>query len=111
MSEENTTTAAPDAPVVDMPSYDEHQEAMKAHTKFLDSILLPHFESLISAAQHQGMSGELTASLGEGKEQLTTARNAVDDARTALTALNQAVADAHNDAPDAATNKDYYQQD
>ena len=95
--------------VVDMPSYEGDVAAMRAHTNFLDTVMLPHFEALIASAQAQGMGANLTGALAQGLEQAQGARHSVARATDATVRLNQAVADAYVDAADAAKNKTYYQ--
>ncbi|MEU3017176.1 hypothetical protein ABZ635_07250 [Nocardiopsis sp. NPDC007018] len=95
--------------VVDMPSFEGDVAAMRAHTSFLDTVLLPHFESLVASARAQGMGEGLVGVLAQGQEQAQSSRDAVARATDATVRLNQAVAQAYADAVDAAKNKSYYQ--
>lgn len=97
------------AVVIDLPSFEGDVAAMRAHTSFLDTVLLPHFESLVASARAQGMGEGLLASLAQGQEQAQSSRDAVARATEATVRLNQAVAQAYADAADAAKKKTYYQ--
>lgn len=103
-----TKTAAP-IPVVDMPSYEGDVAAMGAHTTFVDTVILPHYEGLINAARRAGMGEELLTRLSQGQEAVALARTSVASATGAVVRLNAAVAQAHADAAAAATKKSYYQ--
>lgn len=106
-SSTTTTTAAP-IPVVDMPSFEGDLAAMRAHTTFIDTVVLPHYEGLINAARRAGMGEEMITRLTEGQEAVAMARASVDSATGAVVRLNAAVAQAHADAAAAATKKSYY---
>lgn len=97
------------AVVIDLPSFEGDVAAMRAHTSFLDTVLLPHFESLVASAHAQGMGAGLLAVLAQGQEQAQSSRDAVARATDATVSLNQAVAQAYADAVEAAKNKAYYQ--
>ncbi|MEU0237578.1 hypothetical protein ABZ234_07800 [Nocardiopsis sp. NPDC006198] len=103
-----TTETAASIPVVDMPSYEGDVSAMREHTNFLDTVVLPHFEGLINAAHRAGMGPGQIASLSEGQEAIVMARTSVANATDKVVLLNEAVARAHADARDAATAKSYY---
>lgn len=96
------------AVVVDLPSYHGDVKAMAAHTEFVNTVILPHYEGLIAAARRAGMGEELISALSQGQEAVEMARTSVVTARTAVVALNEAVARAHADARAAATKKTYY---
>ena len=95
-------------PVVDMPSFEGDVAAMRAHTTFVDTVVLPHYEGLLNAARRAGMGEEMLARLAQGQEAVALARTQVATATDAVVRLNAAVAQAHADAAAAATKKTYY---
>lgn len=96
------------AVVVDLPSYESDCAAMLAHTEFLDTRILVHFEALIASAEQQEMGADLLQALNEGLEKTRNAKLQVQSALQATVRLNQAVAQAYADAAGAAKKKTYY---
>ncbi|MBB6122194.1 hypothetical protein [Nocardiopsis algeriensis] len=97
--------------VVDLPSFEGDVAAMRAHTTFVDTVVLPHYEGLLNAARRAGMGEEMLARLAQGQEAVAMARTQVAHATDAVVRLNAAVAQAHADAAAAATKKSYYTAD
>lgn len=115
MSEQNTRSdAAPVPGASDAASQAENYEADLASMQ--DTIftsrasVIPHMEILSSQLEGAGASGELLASVADLASNALTSVSTIESAVGAVRTVNDDVAQAHQDQPDAVTNKEYYSE-
>lgn len=111
MGADSTPTAAPTARPAPSngPSYDADIAAMLGMLAHIDDTLLPHLEMLVSQARAAGNGPAVLAALNTAMDQVTTARDQVQQALQVVCKANEKVHQAYADAANqAATAKSYF---